>query len=222
MPYESTDDLPKNLQEKLPAGAETAYMSALNSAKKKGWDEARSHSYAWGAVKQNYRKDGDKWVKKAMTTKQEKAMLRTASRLRKMVYADFMMKTANPAIAAIARMILPSLRKMGPAVMKKLGPMLQNPEFWQQAGPMLAQLIGNAAGGGQQQRAAGKAIKHVAIAAAKTGTPKEEAGTMAKIFVLAAVETANAHRKNENPRVTEALRLARKMNDELKVIREFA
>lgn len=152
MPYKSTKDLPKNLRDRLPAGAESAYMSAFNKAKDKNWSESRCHAYAWGAVKKNYKKDGDRWVKKAMTEKQEEAMLRTANRLRRLVIADFMEKTANPAIAGLARALMPALRSLGPKV---LG-MLKNvpPEAWAQIVPALVSNMAPQGAAGANQRGA--------------------------------------------------------------------
>ena len=70
-----------------------------------------------------------------MTTTQEKQMLRTAKKLRRLVYADYMTKTANPAIAMLAKSFVPALKQLGPKV---LG-MLKNipPETWAQIIPHL-------------------------------------------------------------------------------------
>ncbi|HKK15155.1 MAG TPA: ChaB family protein [Gammaproteobacteria bacterium] len=74
MPYDRNADLPKSVRDHLPQGAQTIYRKAFNSA----WDEYReagkrrgsasreetAHRVAWSAVKESYRKKGDRWVKK--------------------------------------------------------------------------------------------------------------------------------------------------------------
>lgn len=239
MPYESTKDLPGNLRERLPAGAEKAYASALNSAKSKGWDESRSHSYAWGAVKKNYRKSGDNWVKKAMAnTDHEKQMLRTAKKLRRLVYADFMVKTANPAIAMLARSLAPALRSLGPDVLKMIKAVPA--EAWAQIIPaLIAQLAPKAPRAAEWEKPwekekaedeeddeedddgeeSGTPVAAMANSLNKAGVTHP--GVVARSLFLAAVETGAAHRKKANPVVTEALCLVDKMRSELKTIKEF-
>lgn len=74
MPYDSLIDLPDSVQDNLPEHAQEIYKEAFNSA----WDEYKdpddrkgdasreevSHRVAWSAVKQVYKKDGERWVKK--------------------------------------------------------------------------------------------------------------------------------------------------------------
>lgn len=74
MPYKKNETLPKNVKDALPKGAQTIYRKAYNNAyeqykesrKRKGnaSREETSHKVAWSAVKKEYRKKGDKWVKK--------------------------------------------------------------------------------------------------------------------------------------------------------------
>ena len=69
MPYDRNADLPDQVTDNLPQGAQTIYREAFNSA----WDEysdqddreETAHRVAWSAVKNEYRKndDGD-WVRK--------------------------------------------------------------------------------------------------------------------------------------------------------------
>jgi cation transport regulator len=74
MPYDSTSDLPDSVRDALPAHAQEIYQAAYNSA----WDEYKdpddrrdpsdsreetAHKVAWGAVKQTYEKQGDRWVR---------------------------------------------------------------------------------------------------------------------------------------------------------------
>ncbi len=68
MPYKTIADLPDAVRTHLPAAAQTIYLEVFNSA----WDqyaarddrEALAHKVAWTAVKKQYQKRGDHWVKK--------------------------------------------------------------------------------------------------------------------------------------------------------------
>lgn len=74
MPYDQLSDLPDSVKNNLPKHAQEIYKEAYNSA----WDEYKdpsdrrgnssreetSHRVAWSAVKQEYKKEDDKWVKK--------------------------------------------------------------------------------------------------------------------------------------------------------------
>ncbi|MGO2439558.1 MAG: putative cation transport regulator ChaB [Serratia proteamaculans] len=75
MPYNSTNALPDNVKNVLPAHAQEIYKEAFNSAwrqyrdpdDRRGDDsrEETAHKVAWAAVKQSYRKgDDDHWHKK--------------------------------------------------------------------------------------------------------------------------------------------------------------
>lgn len=75
MPYNSTNALPDNVRNVLPAHAQEIYKEAFNSAwqqyrdpdDRRGDDsrEETVHKVAWAAVKQSYRKgDDDRWHKK--------------------------------------------------------------------------------------------------------------------------------------------------------------
>ncbi|MDQ2077575.1 ChaB family protein [Marinimicrobium sp. ABcell2] len=73
MPYKSNEELPDNVKGNLPLHAQEIYRKAHNSA----WDqykdpeerrgdadrEETSHKVAWAAVKQEYHKEGDNWVR---------------------------------------------------------------------------------------------------------------------------------------------------------------
>lgn len=62
-PYRTNKDLPANVKN-LPAGAKTIWRKAFNSAYPRyGEDSARK--IAWHAVRQSYKKSGDKWVRKS-------------------------------------------------------------------------------------------------------------------------------------------------------------
>jgi len=68
MPYASISDLPDSVRNHLPEKAQQIYQETFNSA----WDEysdhsdreATAHKVAWSAVKKQYRKQGDRWVRR--------------------------------------------------------------------------------------------------------------------------------------------------------------
>ncbi|MBB3062220.1 ChaB family protein [Microbulbifer rhizosphaerae] len=69
MPYQSINELPKNVKNPLPKHAQEIYKEAFNSAeqqhKGKSDTEERAAKIAWNAVKEKYEKgDDDKWHKK--------------------------------------------------------------------------------------------------------------------------------------------------------------
>jgi cation transport regulator len=68
MPYKTNKSLPKRVKSNLPSGAQTIYRKAFNNAMKQYKDksdtEKRAHKVAWAAVKKEYMKKADKWVKK--------------------------------------------------------------------------------------------------------------------------------------------------------------
>lgn len=74
MPYQDIGELPDNVRNHLPKHAQDIYLAAYNNAwdqykdpdKRRG-DEDResvSHKVAWSAVKEKYKKQGERWVKK--------------------------------------------------------------------------------------------------------------------------------------------------------------
>jgi cation transport regulator len=74
MPYDRITDLPNSVHDHLPQHAQSIYREAFTSA----FDEYKSaedrrgdasreetaHKVAWSAVKQKYRKKGERWVAK--------------------------------------------------------------------------------------------------------------------------------------------------------------
>ena len=74
MPYDTRSQLPDSVKNNLPKHGQEIYKEAYNNA----WDEyadsedrkgdasreETAHRVAWSAVKQEYKKKGDKWVKK--------------------------------------------------------------------------------------------------------------------------------------------------------------
>ncbi|GAB4187971.1 MAG: hypothetical protein Tsb0015_07440 [Simkaniaceae bacterium] len=75
MPYDSLDDLPKQVKDNLPEEAQKIYKEAYNNAyeeyasasKRKGSAsrEETAHKVAWNAVKKKYKKDDKGNWKKA-------------------------------------------------------------------------------------------------------------------------------------------------------------
>ncbi|MGO9545252.1 MAG: ChaB family protein [Rhodomicrobium sp.] len=66
MPYDSNQDLPPSVRNRLPPHAQDIYREAFNHAYPAHWDDPRreeaAHRIAWGAVKRSYVKLGDEWV----------------------------------------------------------------------------------------------------------------------------------------------------------------
>ena len=75
MPYDTLDELPDSVKNNLPKHAQEIYQAAYNNA----WDEyanpderrdpedtreETAHKVAWSAVKKQYEKDGERWVRK--------------------------------------------------------------------------------------------------------------------------------------------------------------
>lgn len=74
MPYNTLSQLPDSVKNSLPKHGQEIYKEAYNNA----WDEyadsedrkgdasreETAHRVAWSAVKKEYKKKGDKWVKK--------------------------------------------------------------------------------------------------------------------------------------------------------------
>ncbi len=74
MPYDTLSELPDSVKNSLPKHGQEIYQAAYNNA----WDEyadpsARrdpsdsreetAHKVAWGTVKEQYEKQGDRWVR---------------------------------------------------------------------------------------------------------------------------------------------------------------
>jgi cation transport regulator len=74
MPYDRNTDLPDSVHDNLPPHAQTIYRKAFNDAFEQYKDpddrrgdasrEETAHKVAWSAVKQRYRKKGERWVAK--------------------------------------------------------------------------------------------------------------------------------------------------------------
>lgn len=74
MPYRANSALPEPIKHSLPPHAQEIYREAFNSAweeyadpRKRRGDSGReetAHKVAWSAVKQQYKKQGEKWVAK--------------------------------------------------------------------------------------------------------------------------------------------------------------
>jgi len=64
MPYSKNSELPENIRHVLPQKAQTLFRKVFNSAHEQYTDEIRAFRVAWSAVKKQFKKVGDKWVKK--------------------------------------------------------------------------------------------------------------------------------------------------------------
>ena len=65
MPYDKLGDLPDAVKA-LPKHAQEIWLAAFNSAYEQyDGNEGKSHGTAWAAVKDKYKKQGDRWVEKA-------------------------------------------------------------------------------------------------------------------------------------------------------------
>lgn len=96
MPYSSTSELPKQVAG-LPAAAKRVWMTAYNNA---GSDIENKAAYAWGAVKRNWRKSGNSWVKKAEVVNEQAVHAKTASRIRRVVREYLSHAYVSPAVTA--------------------------------------------------------------------------------------------------------------------------
>lgn len=64
MPYKANADLPDSVRNHLPEHAQSIYRKAFNNAYEEyGHDDGRAARVAWSAVKKEYEKKGDVWVK---------------------------------------------------------------------------------------------------------------------------------------------------------------
>ena len=74
MPYRTNEDLPDSVRDNVPAHAQDIYREAFNAAWEEYADPAKrrgdtgheetAHRVAWAAVKKQYEKRGDDWVRK--------------------------------------------------------------------------------------------------------------------------------------------------------------
>ena len=60
MPYKNPSDLPESVKSVLPKHAREQYRDAGDRQGDSSREET-AHKVAWSAVKQKYKKDGDKW-----------------------------------------------------------------------------------------------------------------------------------------------------------------
>ena len=59
MAYSQLNELPSEITEKLPEGAQQIFMAAFNSAQKDGLSEEGAAKVAWNSVKQGYEQTND-------------------------------------------------------------------------------------------------------------------------------------------------------------------
>lgn len=64
MPYDTLEQLPNEVKEKLPQGAQQIFMAAFNSASSDGLSEEGAIKVAWNSVKNSYEEKDGKWQHK--------------------------------------------------------------------------------------------------------------------------------------------------------------
>jgi cation transport regulator len=65
MAYENLEQLPNEVKEKLPQGAQQIFMAAFNSASSDGLSDNGAMQVAWNSVKNSYQEgEGGKWEHK--------------------------------------------------------------------------------------------------------------------------------------------------------------
>jgi len=71
MPYATNEELPEPIRNALPRAAQDVFRSAYNRAAQGGASESKAMGYAWVAVKNGWKKNGNnqKWVRKNMLQK---------------------------------------------------------------------------------------------------------------------------------------------------------
>ena len=77
MPYSSAKELPSQF-DNLPENARRMAMHVINSSLEKGLSEERAFKSAWGAIKEKYKKSGDKWVVKSFVFDSQKIEFKSA------------------------------------------------------------------------------------------------------------------------------------------------
>lgn len=62
MSYESIENLPNDVKEKLPQGAQNIFYAAYNSASSDGLSDSAAREVAWNSIKTSYEEGPDgKW-----------------------------------------------------------------------------------------------------------------------------------------------------------------
>lgn len=72
MPYAKNSELPSSVKDALPTEAQSVFRRVFNQQLKDGKTEERGFQVAWTAVKNGWKKDGDKWIKKGLDTVNKK------------------------------------------------------------------------------------------------------------------------------------------------------
>lgn len=65
MPYKNNSDLPEPVRHVLPEHAQLIFRKTFNNAIKEYHSEETAMKVAWSAVKKEYEKKDDKWIKKS-------------------------------------------------------------------------------------------------------------------------------------------------------------
>ena len=66
MPYETIQELPEEIKQRLPQGAQQIFIAAFNSASSDGISEDGAYQVAWNSIKSEYEegKNGQ-WISKS-------------------------------------------------------------------------------------------------------------------------------------------------------------
>ncbi|MBE9129565.1 MULTISPECIES: ChaB family protein [unclassified Coleofasciculus] len=66
MPFQTLEELPNDVKEKLPQGAQQIFQAAYNSASRDGLNDEQARQVAWNSVKNSYEEgEGGQWHHKA-------------------------------------------------------------------------------------------------------------------------------------------------------------
>jgi len=66
MPYQNIEELPNDVKEQLPQGAQQIFCAAYNSASRDGLNDNQAHQVAWNSVKNSYEQgEQGQWQHKA-------------------------------------------------------------------------------------------------------------------------------------------------------------
>jgi cation transport regulator len=71
MPYKTNTDLPDSVKNGLPTEAQTVFRNVVNQALSNDKSEETAFAYAWAAVKNGYKKENGKWIKKTVDKAEE-------------------------------------------------------------------------------------------------------------------------------------------------------
>ena len=71
MPYKNNSELPSSVRQALPSEAQAVFRRVVNDSLSSGKTEETAFAYGWTAVKNGWKKENDKWIKKALDNAKE-------------------------------------------------------------------------------------------------------------------------------------------------------